>query len=170
LNEDVHAKAGLCQELKVYRCPGKPRHEPSYLDLPALQQCESFSDDSEASSVEISEGNRGCTARDSAIDEPRGVSPLLDGDLRHSWQRIAVLIERSRIADHKDLGVARHGKIRLNANPTSAICRNAQPFTSGGGGNPGGPNQGPTRDSLIGDNNSIRINFLNGVPEAYFNP
>src|ERR1043166_79099 len=103
--------------------PGEPCHEPGQLELPALHDCEAFSNDGHVALVEITEGRRGLLTGDRAVYQLPGVSALLDCDLGDARQDPAILFERSSVSDDENFRVARYGEIVLNTHAAGTIGR-----------------------------------------------
>ena len=108
LDEYAHAKARLREKLEMNPRPCEPCDEPGHLELSTLQDRKPFSNHGHVAFIEVPERlGRGLTS-DSTTNQLSGVSPLLHCDLRYAGQRPAILIERSRVADHEDFRTARH--------------------------------------------------------------
>ena len=96
------------EKLEMNARPREPRHEAGRLESSTLEDREALSDDGHVAFIEVTERRGRGLARDSATNQLSGVSPLLHCDLRYAGQRPAILIERSRVADHEDFRMARH--------------------------------------------------------------
>src|SRR6266853_6283773 len=100
------------------------------MDKAALQYSKALANDSQVAFVKITKRRRrvfaGLFARhfttDALVKKLSHVAPLLDRHLRHARQRLAMLIERCRIANHKYFRMFGDTEVILDAHSTGAVC------------------------------------------------
>ena len=131
LHKDTGSKIGLGQIVKMNGSPDETREQPADVNIPGLQNRKPSTHDCHFTSIEISKwGWLGLTCYEPLNGKPC-VTPLLHCDLCDARQRVAILLEISRITDDKDFGIAvdsersvyahAAGVIRIRAKPRS--CR-----------------------------------------------
>src|SRR6266581_3266843 len=109
---------------------GRPRkkcQEAAETDSAALQNGKVLANYRHVAFVEIPEWPRRRLACNPAVYQAARVAALLHRHLRHAGQRLAIVVQRSGIADHEDLGMTGHGEILLNAHPPGVIRFRTQP-------------------------------------------
>jgi len=105
LPKDAEPQAIFCQELYVNQTPDEPRKETTHLNSSGLEHREILTYNRQIALIEVTEWRqRGflCYVTKYCFGS---IGSLLHGDLRDAGQRAAVLIERSRISDDKNLRV-----------------------------------------------------------------
>ena len=90
--------------MEVHGGPSQPSQKAAYLDFAGLQYSKTLANHGHASLVKVAEGPRSGTADDAVVNQLSGITPLLDRHLSDPGKRFAILIERRRIADHKNSG------------------------------------------------------------------
>src|SRR5260370_8190771 len=98
------------------------------MNLAALQHRKTLAHHGHAAFVEVAKWAGRGFADDTAANELRCVAPLLHRHLRNTWQRLAILIEGCRIADHKDLGMSGPSQHFLNPDPAAPVCPRLHPL------------------------------------------
>src|SRR6267378_5445149 len=97
LQEDAHTEARCRQELEVHGRPREPGNDAAYMEFAALQHSKTLAHHGQVPFIEIVKWARHVTAYDVTVNQFPRVAPLLDRHLRHTWQGLAVLIQRCGI-------------------------------------------------------------------------
>src|SRR5262245_46538587 len=103
--------------------PCHERRQPAQLHLAGLQDGEFLTDDRHVPPVEVSEGCGYGLTDDAVCDQSGNITSLLQRDLRHPGERLAVLFEVSGIPDREYLGPSAHAEVGLHRDPSSEIGR-----------------------------------------------
>src|SRR6266849_3801981 len=106
------------------------------MNLAALHNGKALANYRHVAFVEITEGRRRCFSRQASGNQPSCVSSFLHRYLGHAGQRLAVLLSRRRIADHKNLRMSGHGEIGLNLDASRAIGSTPSHLPAGDGATP----------------------------------
>ena len=104
----------------MHEAPGQPREDPGKLDPGDLGDRLRPANDRHAALVEEVEGETGLPF-ELAAEILRRVTPLLHRHRRRPGKRLTLLLERGEIADDRDLGMARHGQVRLDADAPGPV-------------------------------------------------
>src|SRR5216683_1999602 len=139
------------------------------MDFPGLQNGEPFPHNRHVSLVEILEWFRRGSAHNAFVNQLARVSALLKGNLSDSRQRFAVLIERRRIANDKDLRVSWNAEVGLHAYAPCSIGIYVEPLACGRGCNARGPYNRFAYDTFTREDDAVGINVVNAVTETNFN-
>src|SRR5258708_25263780 len=91
------------------------------MDLSCLQNGEPFPHHRHVSLIEILEWFRGRSAQNAFVNQLARVPALLKGNLSDSRQRFAVLIERRRVPNDKDLRASWNAEVGLHAHTPCSI-------------------------------------------------
>src|SRR5689334_14746945 len=112
------------------------------MDLAALQYSKALAHDGQAAFIKIAKRARRGIADNAAVNQLPSVAPLLQRDLRNTWQRLAKLIEGCGIPNHKYFGVSRYTEVILDTHSSRAICLDLQPIAGGRRRHARGPDHG----------------------------
>src|ERR1700726_488465 len=86
------------------------------------------------------------------FDQITDIAPLLLGDRRDAREWLAIGIDGQRsIADCENLGIARHGEVGIDKNPTDTVAFGSDPISGGRSGNASGPYYGARFDACRSD-------------------
>src|SRR5436309_6517438 len=121
LQEHADFQTELRQKRDVNESPPQPREETVQTNFPALQNCVPLADDSHGAFVEIAKRLWRLLAGKLAPNQFSSVASLLHCNLSNARQRLSVLIERRRIAEHENFRMIWNSKIGLDTNATGAI-------------------------------------------------
>src|SRR5262249_4719689 len=155
LHEYTHAHTGLRQKLQMHERPGKPRKKPAHVYSAALQHSEALAHYRHVALVKVAEWRWSILPCYSPMDQPAGIAPLLHRDLRHTRKRLAVLIERCRIAHHENLRETRNREILPDEDAPPAIGDRAQPLASRRRRYARRPDDCPAADTLSSNHHAI---------------
>ena len=115
----------------MYGSPCEPGEKTAEAQPAGLQDGETSADDRHRAFVEITKRGRRGFATDTPVNQRARIATLLHRHLGHAGQWSPVLIERRRIADDEDLGMAGHAEIWLDTHAAGAIRRRLQPLAGG---------------------------------------
>ena len=87
------------------------------------------------------------------------MSPL-DGRLRHTRQRLAVLQDTGGITNHKNVGMAWHRQVALHLDTSTTVHLGPKPFASRRGLHPGQPEGVIRLNVLIPHLHPMLVQFL----------
>src|SRR3954452_12598458 len=121
LQEHADFQTELRQKRDVNESPPQPRNETVQPKFAALQNCVPFADDGHGAFVEVTKRLGRLLAGKLTPNQFSSVASLLHCNLCHASQWFSVLIQRGRIADHKNFRMTWNSKIRLDTNATGAI-------------------------------------------------
>ena len=145
--------------------PGQPGEKPAETQTAALKHGEALADQGHGAFVEIVEGRRRGLRDDPTVNQHSGVAALLHGSLGHAGQWMTVLIERRRITDHEDLGMARDAEILLDAHAARAVHRRLEPFACGRRRDPRRPDHRLARNALARHDDAVGVDVLHTVTQ-----
>jgi hypothetical protein len=109
-------------------CPREPRRKAAQVDLAGLQNGKTLADYGHVAFVEVTKWTRCGFSGDTSVNELPRIASLLHRYLRHTGQRLAILIERRSITNHQDLRVAWHCEVLLDPYAPGAIGLCTQPL------------------------------------------
>src|SRR5262249_31300824 len=151
----------------VDKSPRQPRREPAQLDKAGIQNGAAAPDHGHVAFVKIAErwwhGTPGLAMRDHFAHE----TSLLHGHLRDPGQRLAILIERGRVADDEDLWIARHTAIWLHAYASGPVGRRLQPGARWRRRDASGPDDGAARNAFVPNDDVRLVNRFHGLSGAH---
>src|SRR6266481_4792501 len=165
LQEDAQTEARCRQELEVHGRPREPSHDAAYTELAALQHSKTLAHHGHVPFIEIAKWAWRAIAGNAAVNQSPCIAPLLNRHLCNTCQWLAVLIERCGIANHKDLGMAGHSQILLDAYPTGAVCLRAQLLACWRGRHTRGPDHGFAQNTLPRHRDPVRVDLIDALPE-----
>ena len=120
--------------------------------------------------VEVSKrAGLGSTGR-AAVNQPARVPSLLHRHLCDARERLAILIERRRIADYENVRVPGDGEIFADAHSARAVGLDVQPSTRWRWRDSRGPDHGLARDALACHDHSIPVDLIDAVAQPDFHP
>src|SRR5256714_3290372 len=121
LQEHADFQTELRQKRDVNESPPQPRNETVQPKFAALQNCVSLAHDGHGAFVEVTKRLGRPLAGKLAPNQFSSIASLLHCNLSDARQRFSVLIERGRIAEHKNFRMIWNSKIGLNTHATGAI-------------------------------------------------
>src|ERR1700754_342470 len=120
--------------------------------------------------VEIFEWARRRLSPEPARDQAPDIAALLNRHLSHARQGLSVLLKRSGVTHHEDLGMSRNRAIGKHLDAASLVRFHAQPLCCGGGLDPGGPENVPRRDPFSFDDDAFGVHLIHSSTRPHFNP
>src|SRR5580704_9612408 len=148
-------------------CPRKPGYNPAQPDFARLKDCETRSDNGHIPFIEISERLGGGLTKQAFGDAPTCIATLLNRHLSDTRQGFSVLFQRSSISDYVYVWMSGNREIVLNADATRAVRLHVQPLTGWRRRYSCGPDDDLTCDTLSADDNAVRVDLVNLVPQAH---
>src|SRR5271169_738007 len=137
--------------------PGEPGREPCQSYVARFHDGEILADDGHVALVEVPKRARRPSTAELSRDQSSDITALLDCDLRYAWQRLAVLHQRRRIADHEYIRSIRNAQERADAGSPRTVGRDAQHLHEGRGRNARGPQDGAARDQLSANSDASSV-------------
>src|SRR6266481_6929400 len=130
------------------------------MNLAALHDGKAFANHRHVAFVEIAKWRRSGLSEEAFSNQPSRVTSSLHRDLGHAGQRLAVLLSRCRIANHKNLRMSRHGEIPLHLDASRAIGFHTQPFARRRRSYSGGPDHCLARDPLASHDHTVLVDLI----------
>src|SRR6266536_2075488 len=139
------------------------------MNLAALHDGKAFANHRHVAFVEIAKWRRSGLSEEAFGNQPSRVTSSLHSHLGHAGQRLAVLLSRRRIADHKNLRMSRHGEIPLHLDASRAIGFHTEPFARRGRSDSGSPDHGLARDPLASYDHTVGIDLIHTMAQPHLN-
>src|SRR5262245_51161985 len=130
------------------------------MKLACLQDSKTLAHDGHVPLIKVAKRTRRRLAGYTSVNLPACIAPLLHCYLRHTGQRLTVLIERRGVAHDEDLGVSWRREVLSDASPPGAVCLHIQPFARRRRSHTSGPDDGLAQDALARHNHSVLINLV----------
>src|SRR5579864_769037 len=150
------------------RCTRQSSCQSAQPHFACLKDCETRSDNGHISLIEISERLGGGLTNQALSDAPTCIATLLNRHLSDTRQWLSVLLERSSIPYYIYVWMSGNREVVLNADAAGAVRLDVQPFTCWRRRYSCGPDDHLTCDTLSADENPVRVDLVNAVPQTHF--
>src|SRR6266702_4560033 len=137
------------------------------MNLAALHDGKAFANYRHVAFVEIAKWRRSGLSEEAFSNQPSRVTSSLHRHLSHAGQRLAVLLNRGGIPDHKNLRMSGHREIGLHFDASRAIGFDSQPFARRRRSYSGGPDHGLAGDPLACHDDTVLIDLIHTMAQPH---